>query len=294
MPFAPLSAGAGDAASSGDIFVLPHGATGLKQTVVGTGTGTQSYSLVAAGLLAQVSTQEAKGASEQIGLDPHGKQLSLSGSDEHRSVSLALTDGSGAEQQTLQVTVSGTSAATLGASGQNGFTFATHGGGANASFTLTGAGAGKVPVTLQSPVMHIPAGQAVRLSKVRPSSAGASATITVGHRIHQLHAASGSAHLGAVHLSLAHGGRVRATVRARALGGSAVTQAELAWIARRGHTVVAHAAMPLKGRKAKTSWSFGASQHGRYAITARLVVSVVRKGVPQTAVASRSAGIAVR
>jgi hypothetical protein len=294
-PFAPLTGGSGG--SRPDVFLLPHGANGLKQTIVGTGSGSETYTVVAGGVMSQVSTQVGKGVPSELDLVPDTGGLSFSTQAPHAPLTLSLLAASGKARHGVQVTTTGSSGGdTLVFShGQQGFRFVHRGTPTEVSLTLTDTEPGKAPATFQSPPVQVGSGQAVRVDGVRWSALGGrTIPVNVGGRNRQLANRAGAtklATLGAVRLVVRHR-TVTMTTHVHVRGVRSASQLVLAWIARRGGRVVKTHAAVLKGRT--VAWRFLAPSAGRYSVSLSLVLTAAHGAALQVARVTRTVSFRIR
>lgn len=289
MPFAPLGAGGG---ATSDVFVLPHGASGLKQTVVGTGSGSQSYTMVHRGLMAQVSAHTGRGVASELDLDPGAGSIGFKTAAAHAPVTLTLLGDAGAGRRTASVTTTGYHGAgdTLSfGHGQRTLSFVHHGPAADVSLTLSSSAPGGLPGTFQSAPVHVGTGQAVRVRRVDWGhlATGRLKVVVGGHgrtlsnRVRAPRAAA-ITRLHARRLA-GRGHRVSLSIGARIAHVPAGSQVALGWVVRSGRHVVRTHALSLPARRGKLlrSWTFAAPRPGPYTLVANVVV-LTGKGPTQT------------
>ena len=282
-PFAPA---VGAAVGRPEMFVLGRGASDFRQTVVGTGAGTGSYTLVESGLLAQIGTRMSKGVADQLTLQPSVNRIGFSSAAGRAPVTLTLIGASSGAVHTATIATTSFRGAgdTMSFNGsRSSLTFVHRGAATTFTLALSTLEHNGAPSSFVSGPVPIGRGQTARITGVGWSSLGTRAlrvrigtrTLTLFNRLHvaQLARISRLRTTGGRHGALS----LAITARLARLPRGAVVA--FVWLVRsRGHLVATHA-LPVTagfGRTLTRTWTFKPRRGSRYQLTARVLVLAPR------------------
>ncbi|HLJ04482.1 MAG TPA: hypothetical protein VKT31_13635 [Solirubrobacteraceae bacterium] len=279
-PFAP-AVGAGTARH--EMFVLGRGASDFRQTLVGTGSGADSYTLLGPGLIARIDTRAAKGITDQLTLNPSANRIGFSTAAAHAPVTLTMTGTGGGASHTAAVATTSFRGAGDALSFNDSHTSLTfvHEGPATAfTITLSSLQRNGGPSSFSSGTLRIGDGQTAQISGVSWSGlAGGTLRVRIGgHTItvaNHLHIAKLAriARVRATHGR--HGVTLALTARlARLPRGATVA---FIWVVRSGGRIVATRAVPVTaaiGKVVTRTWTFKARRSRHYQLVARVMVIV--------------------
>jgi hypothetical protein len=277
-PFAPA---VGGGAARPEMFVLGRGASDFRQTLVGTGSGADSYTLLGSSLIARIGTRAAKGVTDQLTLKPSANTIGFSTTAAHTPVALTMTGTAGGAAHTATVATTSFRGGgdTLSFNGSHtSLTFAHKGLATTFTIVLSSLQHNGAPSSFSSGPLRIGAGQAAQIGGVSWSGlAGGSLrvrigghTFTVANHLHLARLAR-IARVKATHGR--HGVTLAVTARlARLPRGATVA---FVWVVRSGGRIVATQAVPVTagiGKVLTRAWTFKARRSRHYQLTARVMV----------------------
>ncbi len=259
-------------------------AADFRQTVVGTRSGADSYTLLESGLVAQIDTHASRGVADQLTLRPSANTIGFSTEAADEPVTLSLTGpAAGGAQHNAAVTTTSFHGAgdTMSFTGSHStVTFVHHGRATTFKIELSSLQHNGSPSNFSSGPLRIGAGQTAHITGVRWSNLIGSTlrvrigrrTLTVANRARALKLAR-IARLSAV---AGRHGAITLSINARTRRLPRGAAVALVWLVRRGHHLIATHALPVTSTKPgfTRTWVFNPSRPGRYQLTARLMVII--------------------
>jgi hypothetical protein len=278
-PFAPA---VGARVPRREMYLLGKGAADFTQTVVGTRSGADTYTLLEHGLIAQIDTHASRGVSDQLDLHPSSNQIGFRTSAARAPLTLTLTGGGdGGSWHTASVTTTSFHGAGDGIrlnASHDTLSFAHSGRATTFSFTLSSLQHDGAPGSFASGPIAIGARQTASISSIRWSNLGGSTLkVRIGRRTLTVVNHLKPRRLVRTTMLMAHKTRddtekltVHATL-ARLPHGATIA---IAWLVRHaGHTVARHVVRLASNRRAlRRTWTFEPKAIGTYTATARVIV----------------------